>query len=217
MGMVSMSDRRLSSLQIVVLAAGLSSRLGRPKMLEKIHGISLIRRTISVLAQVTPQAIVVVTAPRAARLRVELRGCRVSFVANRGRGRGLSTSVVVALCRTHYCRATLFVPADLAELDPRDILRLISRWRGARRRVVARNMAGRASTPLILPKFLYPRAQRLVGDVGLRELVAKLPAEQRALVELPSAARDIDTLQDLAEARRKATRVISYKLPRKVS
>ena len=140
------------------------------------------------------------------RVRMELRGRRVSFLANRGRAAGLSTSVAQGLRRTRHSSATLFLPADLPDLAPRDIARLIFHWRGARRRVVARALAERASTPLILPKFLYPQALRLSGDVGLRDLVAELRIEQRTLVELPSATRDIDTPQDLAEARRRAPR-----------
>jgi len=196
----------VSSLQIVVLAAGLSVRLGRPKTLERIHGRSLIRRTIFVLAQVTRQSIVVVTAPRAARMRAELRGCRVTCIVNANRAQGLATSVVSALHKTRYSRATLFLPADLAELEAKDIARLIRRWRGAGRRVVARKIAGRPGAPLILPRFLYARAERLSGDVGLRALVAELPEEQRVLVEMPSAARDVDTLRDLKDARSKAPR-----------
>jgi molybdenum cofactor cytidylyltransferase len=207
--MVPMMDSPLSSLKIVVLAAGHSTRLGRPKALANIHGVSLLRRTIAVLSQVTRQNIVVVTAPRATRVRVELRGCRVAFVANHGRARGLSTSVALALRKTRWSAGTLFLPVDFAELAPRDIKRLISRWRGAKRRVAARRISGRASTPLILPKFLYPRARWLTGDVGLRDLVADLHQEQLTLLDISSAAHDIDTAQDLAAARRRAPRQIA--------
>jgi CTP:molybdopterin cytidylyltransferase MocA len=54
-----------------------------------------------------------------------------------------------------------------------------------------------------LPQWLYPRALTLTGDVGLRELVAQLPAGTRVLIEMPSAARDVDTPQDLQDARRR--------------
>jgi molybdenum cofactor cytidylyltransferase len=205
---------RLSSLQIVVLAAGLSVRLGRPKMLERIHGRSLLGRVLSVLALVTPQPIIVVTAPRATRLRADVRGLRVELIANAERAKGLSTSVTAALRKTRYSRATLFLPADLAELSARDIARLIRRWRGAGRRVVARGLAGRPTAPLILPRFLYAQARRLSGDVGLRALVAELRPEQIALLDLPSAVRDIDTPGDLAHARQQAPRYIP--MPRRV-
>jgi molybdenum cofactor cytidylyltransferase len=192
----------LSELRIVVLAAGFSTRMGRAKALLNIRGVSLIRRTVMVLSQFAARNIVVVAAPRATRLRAELRGYPVTVLANPQRAHGLSSSVTRALRKTHYSRATMLLPADLGELTPRDIARLISRWRGAKRRVVACRLDGRAVTPLILPKWLYPEAQRQAGDVGLRALVAALPEEQRVLVEVSSAIRDVDTPQDLAAARR---------------
>ena len=201
-----MIARQLSGLQIVVLGAGFSSRLGWPKALTRIHGVSLLRRTVSVLARVTRQAVVVVTPPRATHMRLELRGHRVSLLANPRRFEGLSTSVALGLRKCRYSSATLFLPVDLAELSAKDIKRLISRWRGSKRRVVARSMAGRASIPAILPKFLYPQAGLLAGDIGLRNLLSELRMEQRALLELPSAVRDLDTPQDLADARRRALR-----------
>ena len=191
----------LSGLRIAVLAAGFSTRLGRSKTLATVRGVSLIRRTLAVLAPFAAGNIVVVTSPRATRLRTELRGFAVTVLANPQRARGLSSSVIRALRETRYGAATLLLPVDLGELAPRDIARLISRWRTAKRRVTARRLDGHASTPLILPKWLYPQARRLVGDVGLRALVATLPPDRRTLVELSSAVRDVDTPQDLAAAR----------------
>jgi CTP:molybdopterin cytidylyltransferase MocA len=57
--------------------------------------------------------------------------------------------------------------------------------------------------PLILPRWLYARALAVSGDVGLRNLVNGLPAPQRVLLNLPSAALDVDTPQDLRAARRR--------------
>jgi CTP:molybdopterin cytidylyltransferase MocA len=57
--------------------------------------------------------------------------------------------------------------------------------------------------PLILPRWLYARALEVTGDTGLRDLVNRLPAEQLALVDLPSASFDIDTPEDLRTARRR--------------
>jgi CTP:molybdopterin cytidylyltransferase MocA len=61
----------------------------------------------------------------------------------------------------------------------------------------------RGGVPLILPRWLYARAQAVSGDVGLRDLVNGLPAPQRVLLNLPSAALDVDTPQDLRAARRR--------------
>jgi CTP:molybdopterin cytidylyltransferase MocA len=97
---------------------------------------------------------------------------------------------------------------DLAELKAADLERLISRWRSSRRRVIARRGEQRASVPLILPRALYPRVREIAGDVGLRNLVAALPADRQMLIDLPSAGRDVDTPQELGAARRHVLRYI---------
>jgi molybdenum cofactor cytidylyltransferase len=207
-----MMNRQRLDLQIAVLAAGFSTRLGQSKALARVHRVSLLSRTIAVLAHVTQQNIIVVAPPRADRMRAELRRFRVTFVDNPRRGAGLSASVARALRRSRWSAGTLLLPVDLVHLTSRDIDRLITRWRGGKRRVVARDADGRAATPLILPKFLYPLAGQLAGDIGLRDLLGKLPPWQRTLMNLPSAAEDIDSPAQLAAARRRAPRPL--RLPR---
>jgi CTP:molybdopterin cytidylyltransferase MocA len=97
----------------------------------------------------------------------------------------------------------LLLPADLIHLKNRDLLKLVRRWQSAPRRLTARKIDLSGATPVVLPRWLYSRASSLTGDVGLRRLIGQLPAESRVLVELPSAAWDVDTPQDLQNARRR--------------
>jgi molybdenum cofactor cytidylyltransferase len=200
--------RVASRLQIAILAAGFSSRLGRPKALARIHGMSLLRRTLAVVARVTGAPVIVVVPPQKVRYRTEARGFNVVFAVNPRRAGGLSTSVQCSISRVRHASALLLLPVDLATLQPRDLDRLISRWRGSARRVIARRIgqcgaSPQGGVPLILPHWLYAHALDVAGDIGLRELVNRLPAEHRVLVDLPSAAVDIDTPQDLQAARRR--------------
>jgi len=195
-------------LQFLILAAGFSSRLGRPKPLARVRALSLLRRTLTVAARLAPAKIVVVIPRHAARYRIEARGVNAVFTANPRRAEGLSSSVRRGIALARYSPALLLLPVDLADLQPRDLARLISRWRAARRCVIARRIgrqegAARAGVPLILPRWLYSRALGVTGDVGLRDLVSGLPAPQRVLLNLPSATLDVDTPQDLRAARRR--------------
>jgi molybdenum cofactor cytidylyltransferase len=208
MGIQAMIDRSPLGLRIVVMAAGFSTRLGQPKALARIHGISLLRRTIRVLEPLAAEPILIVTPPRATRMQVELRGLSVRLLANSNRAQGLSSSVKLALRASRFSSALLIFPADLPDLNVRDVKRLISRWRVFRRSIVARCVDGRASTPLILPACLFRSSNALTGDVGLRDLVARISEVQRVLVDFPSASKDIDTPDDLAAARRRAPRVL---------
>jgi molybdenum cofactor cytidylyltransferase len=196
-----MNAAALPGLQIIILAAGFSSRLGQPKALAKVRSISLLRRTLTLVARLAPARIIVVLPRRAVRYRIESRGFKVVFAANPRRTDGLSSSVRRGIARARHSPAVLLLPVDLAALQVHDLARLISRWRAARRRVIARRVGQHGGTPLILPRWLYARALAVTGDIGLRELVGGLPAQQRVLLDLPSAALDVDTPQDLSAAR----------------
>jgi molybdenum cofactor cytidylyltransferase len=198
----------LPRLQIVILAAGFSSRLGRPKALARVHGLSLLRRTLNLARRFTPAKIIVVLPRRAARVAVEARGLGAVFAVNALRADGLSSSVRRGITQARHSAALLLLPVDLATLQQRDVARLISRWRAAPRRVIARRVERHAGTPhggipLVLPRWLYARALGVQGDIGLRQLVSGLPGDERVLLNLPSAARDVDTPQDLRDARRR--------------
>jgi|SRR5450631_428017 len=192
----------LSRLQIVVLAAGFSSRLGQPKALARVHGVSLLRSSLKLAATLKCAKIIAVVARNGARYRAQARGIGVTFVANSRRYQGLSSSVRRGIAAGRYSPAVLLMPVDLANLKSRELARLVRRWRAAPRCVIARRIGRFGAVPLVLPRRLYPRALGIVGDVGLRELIAQLPDHSRVLVDLPSAAVDIDTPQDLQAARR---------------
>jgi molybdenum cofactor cytidylyltransferase len=190
-------------LQIVVLAAGFSSRLGQPKALARAHGVSLLRRTLKVASSFFADRIVVVVPRNAARYRIEARGVKVRWVENAQRTRGLSSSVRRGIAAACYAPAILLLPTDLSHLKNRDLFKLVQRWQSAPRRLTARKIDQSGAAPVILPRWLYPLASSLAGDVGLRELIGQLPAGSRTLVEMPSAAWDVDTPQDLQDARRR--------------
>jgi molybdenum cofactor cytidylyltransferase len=192
------------SLRIIVLAAGYSARLGRPKALARVHGLTLLRKTLGVLAPfATSSKIIVVVPPAAGRYKIGRYAHLVTFVANPQRASGLSSSVRLGLHRARHSAGVLLLPVDLVDLARRDVARLIARWRGARRRVVARRVQNAAGGPLILPRWLYARTQGLEGDQGLREAVRRLPKDSVSLVTLSSAELDVDTPPDLERARRR--------------
>lgn len=192
------------AVRIVVLSAGHSTRLGMPKALARVHGATLLRRTLRVLQPVAaPWNIIVVIPPAARRYRIAAAGLAATFVPNPARGSGLSSSIRVGIRSARHSAGTLLVPVDFPGLGGRDIARLVRRWNGCRRKVVARRVDAGAATPLVLPHWLYRCAFGLRGDQGLRDVVRRLPTNAVRLVALPSAEADIDTPADLERARRR--------------
>jgi molybdenum cofactor cytidylyltransferase len=199
---IAMNPNPSRSLNIVVLAAGFSTRLGRSKALAQVRGISLLLRTLQLTAAQNSGRTTVVTPPHAARFRLAARGMVVAFAVNSRRAEGLSSSVRCGIRSARHSAAILLLPVDLVNLNPRELGRLIRRWRGLPRRLVARRVGVTGGTPLILPRWLYARALRIGGDVGLRDMLCELPSESRVLIDMPSATMDVDTPRDLEAARR---------------
>jgi molybdenum cofactor cytidylyltransferase len=186
-----------------VLAAGFSARLGRPKALARVHGAGLLARALKTAQALDPATLIAVIPPNAAQYRLTARGMKVSWAANPLRAQGLASSVRRGILAARYAPAILLIPADLVNLKHRDLARLVRRWQSAPRRVIARRVGHGAAIPVILPRWLYPRALKIAGDIGLRELIEQLAPDQRVLVELTSAAQDVDTPQVLNEVRRR--------------
>jgi molybdenum cofactor cytidylyltransferase len=193
--------------------------LGRPKALARVRGISLLRRTAALAARLSPALVVIVTPCRAISYRIEARGLPARFAANPRRAEGLSSSVQRGIAAARYSSALLILPVDLPSLKYRDLARLVLKWRTARRCVIARRIgedAGlprnrgisrdggipRGGVPLILPRWLYRQAHGVRGDIGLRDFIGGLQPGQRVLLNLPSAALDVDTPRDLQTVRR---------------
>ncbi len=194
---------------VIVLAAGFSTRFGRSKPLVRIRGLSLLLRTVTVLTTAITHnpaiKILVIVPPRSRRYRVELQQRNVLMIENSRRADGLSSSVKLGLRRAKYSSAVLILPVDLGQLRARDLRRLFTRWRLARRRLVATRVGHAGGAPLILPKHLYPPALQIADDTGLRGFVRNLPSSELLLINLPHALLDIDTPQDLTQARRRFT------------
>lgn len=198
-----MNVNPLCKLQIVVLAAGFSSRLGRPKALARVHGASLLRRTLDAALSLKAARVVVVIPPNAWQYRSGAHRLSVAWAFNRRRAEGLSSSVRRGVAVARYSSAILLMPVDLANLKRRELARLVRRWQSAPRRLIARRLGASGAAPLILPHWLYPRALNITGDTGLRDLIAQLRTDQRVFVDLPSAVLDVDSPQDLAAVRRR--------------
>lgn len=199
--MITMNRLRQPTLPCVVLAAGRSRRLGRSKAALRIHGLSLLVRTVRRLAALRVGPVLVVLPPRATRLRQQLGDEGARGIVNADPGRGLASSVRRGLEATRCARAVLLIPVDLVHLKQRDIERLVRRWRAHPRRVIARRLEGAPAIPLILPMHLRVHALSLEGDQGLRRVLARRPAAELELLDLPSAASDLDTPADLEAAR----------------
>ena len=139
----------------IVLAAGRSSRLGRPKQLLPVHGEPLIRRTLrGVLASSLDQVILVV-GHEADGVRDTVAGLPVECVFNPDAAAGQSTSVragVAAL--SSEVEAAVFILGDQPGVDPNVIDALIAAWRTSGAPVAAPRYQDRMGNPILFDQHV---------------------------------------------------------------
>lgn len=194
------------AISAVVLAAGLSSRMGGPhKLLLDIGGEPIIRRTLRAVLAIEPAEIVVVTGHRAAEVRAALGGLAVRFVHNPDFAEGQPGSVVAGIrALSGPCQAVMIVLGDQPLLSPEALTRLIAAYAAAPegRSMLVPLCHGVRGNPVIVAAHHIPEIRAGSLKLGCRKLIETYP-EQVALVEMMDEAfiRDCDTPEDYAALR----------------
>jgi len=178
----------------VILAAGGSQRLGRPKQLLTIAGETLVARASRIVAATRPGKTVAILGAHAERMCGQLAGAQAVF--NPAWATGIASSLHVAADalagRTH---PVLVVVIDQLALDEAHLWRLLAAHDGSRDTVTAYGDA--VGVPAVLRAATLQRATSLEGDTGFRALWKDTLPEA---VRDEALADDLDTQDDLARA-----------------
>lgn len=199
-----------SSAIAIVPAAGISARMGRPKLLLPWGSSTVIETVISAWrAGGIERVIVVVRAddePLAARCRAA--GARV--VQPIVDPPDMKTSVRHALhaARAAYAptddEAWLLAPADMPRLSAPLIARLLAEHDPARPQVLIPVVDGRRGHPILVPWCWATAVDELTEHEGVNTLVARLPVRE-ILSDDPGIRVDLDTPDDYRRARSEET------------
>jgi molybdenum cofactor cytidylyltransferase len=191
-----------SVVSAVVLAAGLSRRMGRRKLLLEIEGRPLVRWSVESLLPHVHEA-VVVTGPDDVAIREALSPLDVRFAENPlpEAGQGASIAVGVAALGPEV-EAAIVALGDQPRLPADVIPRIVEAFRRTGRPVVAPVYRGTQGTPVLFARATFAELVALTGDAGARRIVERDPARV-ARVELDvDMPLDVDTPEDLARLRR---------------
>jgi molybdenum cofactor cytidylyltransferase len=185
----------------VVLAAGLSSRMGENKLLVDISGQPLIRRTVQTALGSHASPVIVVTGRDAERIEQALSGLDVRFVENPDFAKGLSSSLKSGLsAMPEENDGALIVLGDMPSVTPALLDTLIAAFDpGEGRAICVATHAGKRGNPVLWARRFFPEMMAVEGDVGAKHIMAandELVCEVEAPDDAPLI--DIDTKEDLA-------------------
>jgi molybdenum cofactor cytidylyltransferase len=193
----------MATVSAVVLAAGLSSRMGGPhKLLLDVGGEPMLRRVVRSVLGVDPAEVVVVTGFRANDVVASLDGLPVRFVHNPAFIEGQPGSIVAGVrALTAMCEAVMIVLGDQPLLTPAALGRLIEAYRRApdRRSIFVPTSGGQRGNPVLFAARHIPEIQAGAMKVGSGRLIETYPCRV-ALIELADDAfvQDCDTAADYA-------------------
>ena len=185
----------------LILAAGASERLGRPKQLLRYRGETLIHRSarLARAAGLTPLHVVVGCRGREVAAGLGDLGPRVALVNNPDWSAGMGGSLARGIASLpDTAGAALVLVTDQPYLSGAVLGAILERYRsGAAPLVACRYASGALGVPALFGRRFFPELSALSGDRGARALF-KRHAASLTTVSFPSGDADIDTAADAA-------------------
>jgi len=183
----------------IVLAAGGSTRMGRPKLALPVRGTPMIRLAAQAAWASRCREVIVVLGTHAEIYRPLLDGLDAQIVINSDPGEGLGSSIrrgVEAVATD--AQGVVILLADQPFVTAEVIDRLIETAVTEGRRIVASAYHRTAGVPVYFHRALFLELLTLEGDQGARSVIERYPKEGVA-VPLPEAvATDVDTAEDFS-------------------
>lgn len=192
----------------IVLAAGTSVRMGRPKQLLPFAEKTLIQHVIDAAVASALDEVVVVLGANADEVRRALvvpESGKVRVVVNAAYDKGLAESVRCGLAAVASRASAVAIllgdqPRMNAALIDQVLSAHISVGKAATRPVFGAGDERIPGHPVVLSRTLWPMLRDLRGDEGARKVLIERPGQVNEVRIISPAPADIDTPEDYARA-----------------
>ena len=182
----------------ILLAAGESKRMGKPKLLLPFGNSTILEQAIDNLLNSRVDEVIAVVGDRAQEMIKRLANRPVKVAINPDYGKGMSTSIVRGLSLVdNSALAIMLVLADQPLIDSNTINRLIKAFFNNKKGIVIPVYQGRKGHPIIFSTKYKGALLGLKGDVGGKQIIKKHPNDTlEVAVNTQSITTDIDTMDN---------------------
>ncbi|HLK15510.1 MAG TPA: nucleotidyltransferase family protein [Fimbriimonadaceae bacterium] len=181
---------------VIVLAAGGSSRLGRPKQLVEFQGEALLRRAARTAVESGADQVIVVLGAGSIRVAQALQGLNVETVENLGWREGLSSSVRAGITAVRpSVDVALLTLCDMPMVTP-ELLGELAASVAEELPVATCEYAGHDGPPAAFHRSRWDALCGVDGDRGARSVVEA--ADRIARLPFPGGEWDVDSPEDVA-------------------
>ena len=198
--------RKGETIRALILAAGLSRRMGEFKPLLPLRGRTVIENSVESALSGGAETATVVTGYRADEVESVLRGAfgaRVSAVRNEEyAATDMMRSIRLGAAALPRCDAFFLLPGDMPVVARGTFERLLAARRAEKAPLIFPTLDGYRKHPPLIDAALIPSILAFDGDGGLRGLWKRFERESRAVaVDDAGVWVDLDTPDDYEKCR----------------
>jgi CTP:molybdopterin cytidylyltransferase MocA len=188
------SERVPGPVTAVVLAAGASTRMGRPKALLPLDGVTFAERIAAIAIEGGAAEVLFVLGPPHGDAIREALPAGVAWTWNPAPERGMLSSAQAGVAALHHATAAALIwPVDVPLVAPETVRNLLA---AEQHRIAVPQHAGRGGHPLRIPASLFRELLAIPVERSLRDLLADPARVLRVDVADPAILRDVDTPAD---------------------
>ena len=186
----------------VVLAAGLSSRMGRNKLLLEFGGLSLLRRAVLTAGAAGLEPVLVVVGHEEERTRAQLLGLTCTAVFNPDYASGMNTSLRAGIAAVPEGAAgAVVLLGDMPFVTAAMVRELVARYRAAALPLALSVYDGVVAPPILYGRALFAELRALSAEACGKSIVQQHRGEALELSWPADALTDLDLPADIDRVR----------------
>lgn len=190
----------MAGISAIILAAGGSTRLGRPKQAVVFQGETLLRRAVkTALAAAVDRPVIVVLGAGAEENRRDIADLPVQTVTNAAWAAGIGSSIragITCLREQNSARAVVLMTCDQPMVSFKLINALITAFEVGTRQMAAAHYGGLSGVPALFARGYFEALATLPDGEGAKRVLREHPKDVYA-VPFPEGTMDIDTPSDM--------------------
>lgn len=180
----------------IVLAAGGSERLGRPKQLCRWQNVPFVLQVIQNALEGGLSPLKVVVGAYREMIEKAMRAYPVQIVRNPNWASGIGSSMKAGLkSLPQNCDCVMFLLSDQPQISPIMIRQLIELYSINQSPITTPKLAGQWGNPVLFNKVTFSSLMQVQGDKGGRAVFDKFPVDWLPWID-DRALMDVDQVED---------------------
>ncbi|GAB3226281.1 nucleotidyltransferase family protein [Algoriphagus aestuariicola] len=184
---------------VVILAAGSSSRLGRPKQLIEIQGKTLVQKAVDEVYRSRADSMVVVLGWNPVLIQTGFDSAKVPSVINPNWESGMASSIQAGLhflLENGEIDQVMIMLCDQPFVDSEYLDQLFEEGLKSEKGIVASFYSNTRGVPALFSKKYFPELLALKGQDGAKKVLLEHRGDVLK-IDFPNGAIDLDTEADL--------------------